>query len=419
MNVLVVGSGGREHALAWKIARSPQVKRVLIAPGNAGTLECGVNVDVAADEVDGIVALAQERAIDLVVVGPEAPLVKGLVDRLTKLGIAVFGPTQSAAELEGSKAFAKKFMARHRIPTAEFAEFTELDAAVRYVRDHRKPQVVKADGLAAGKGVVVCDDAAQAEAAVRNILGDKAFGAAGARVVIEERLQGVEVSILAISDGREVIPLATARDHKRALDGDQGPNTGGMGAYSPAPDVSPALEKKILETVLQPTIAGMREDGREYRGVLYAGLMIDGSDIQVLEYNARFGDPETQPLLFRMKSDILPLLAGSARGDLRGVAVEWEPRASACVVMAAENYPADSKKGDAIEGLAAAAHIADAKVFHAGTKMDDGRVVTNGGRVLGVTALGADVRAAALRAYEACEKIRWRGARYRKDIGMR
>ena len=420
MRVLVVGSGGREHALAWKIRRSELVKELFIAPGNAGTREEGTNVDVKAEDVRGIITLAKEKAIDLVVVGPEAPLVAGLVDALAAEKIAAFGPTAAAAELEGSKAYTKRFLARHGIPTAEYGEFTDLAEALRYVRARpRKPQVVKADGLAAGKGVFVCDDVAQAESALTQILGDKSFGSAGARVVVEERLLGVEVSCLALADGTNVLPLATARDHKRAFDGDQGPNTGGMGAYSPAPDVTAAIEQKILDRVLKPTIAGMRADGRPYRGVLYAGLMLVDGEPLVLEFNARFGDPETQPLLYRITNDLVPALIGSARGDLEGASISWDSRAASCVVMAAGGYPADVKKGDAIEGLAEAAKIPDVHVFHAGTKLQDGKVVTAGGRVLGVTALGADVRAAALRAYEACGKIRWAGARYRKDIGVR
>ena len=345
---------------------------------------------------------------------------KGLVDALAAEKILAFGPTAAAAELEGSKAYTKRFLARHLIPTAAYGEFTELAEAIAYVRARpTTPQVVKADGLAAGKGVFVCDDAAQAESALVQILGDKTFGAAGARVVVEERLLGVEVSCLAIADGSRVIPLATARDHKRAFDGDAGPNTGGMGVYTPAPDVTPDIQKKIFDRVLQPAIDGMKKDGRPYRGVLYAGIMLVGGEPLVLEFNARFGDPETQPLLFRMTSDLVPLLLGSARGSLEGANVEWDARAAACVVMAAGGYPGDVTKGDVIEGLDAAATIADCHVFHAGTAWKDGRAVTAGGRVLGVTALGADVRAAALRAYEACAKIRWSGARYRKDIGVR
>jgi len=418
MKVLVVGAGGREHALAWKISRSPLVKQILIAPGNAGTREVGENVSVKAEDVPGLVGLAREKKVDLVVVGPEAPLVAGLADALAAEKILVFGPTKAGAELEGSKAFAKQFLVRHRIPTAEYGEFTDLDAAVKYVRARKAPQVVKADGLAAGKGVFVCDDAAGAEKALREVLGG-GFGTAGARVVVEERIDGIEVSCLALSDGSKVIPLATARDHKRAFDGDQGPNTGGMGAYSPAPDVDAALEKKILETVLQPAIDGMRADGRPYRGVLYAGLMLRGRDAFVLEFNARFGDPETQPLLFRMASDLVPALMGCAKGDLGGTKIEWEKRAATCVVMCAGGYPGDYGKGDVISGLEEAAKVADAKVFHAGTALKDGKVVTAGGRVLGVTALGDTPKAAAARAYEACAKISWNGARYRRDIAAR
>ena len=421
MRVLVVGGGGREHALAWKIRRSPLVRELLIAPGNAGTREEGENVAVPAEDVPALVRLAKERAVDLVVVGPEAPLVKGLVDALSAEKILAFGPTAAAAELEGSKAYTKRFLERHRIPTAAYGEFERLDDALAYVRARPDtPQVVKADGLAAGKGVFVCDDLAQAEAALRTILGEKSFGSAGARVVVEERLRGVEVSCLAIADGTNVLPLATARDHKRAFDGDEGPNTGGMGAYSPAPDVTPDIERKILERVLRPTIEGMRADGRPYRGVLYAGLMLVGGEPLVLEFNARFGDPETQPLLFRLASDLVPALLGSARGDLSAVTIEWDPRAASCVVMAAGGYPGEVRKGDVIEGLADAAKVPDAHVFHAGTSLSkDGAVLTAGGRVLGVTALGADVRSAALTAYEAVKKIRWNGARWRSDIGVR
>ncbi len=417
MKVLVVGGGGREHALAWKISRSPLVKSVIVAPGNGGTAREHENAPVKAEDVPGIVALAKERRVDFVVVGPEAPLVAGLADRLVEEKIPVFGPSAKAAQLEGSKAFAKAFMKRHAIPTADYAELDDLSKAIDYVRSRKVPQVVKADGLAAGKGVFVCSTNEEAEKAVRAVLSEGVVGSAGARVVIEDRLPGVEVSMLALTDGEAILPLATARDHKRAFDRDEGPNTGGMGAYSPARDVTPEMERRIFETVLRPTVAGMKKDGIPYRGVLYAGLMMDRGEPKVLEFNARFGDPETQPLLFRMSGDIVPALLACAQGGLGKVKLEWDPRAAACVVMVAEAYPGDVRKGDAIEGLDEAAKVADCKVFHAGTALKDGAVVTSGGRVLGVTALGADVRAAAKRAYEAVDRIRWKGARARRDIG--
>jgi len=420
MNVLVVGGGGREHALAWKISRSPLLKELTVAPGNAGTAAIAANVDVKADDVAGLVALAKEKRVDLVVVGPEAPLVAGLCDRLEAERIPVFGPSAKAAELEGSKAFAKAFMSRHDVPTAPFGEFTDLDEALRWIRTRDERLVVKADGLAAGKGVIVCDSRAEAESAVREVLSGRAVGAAaGARVVIERRLGGVEVSLLALTDGKAIVPLAAARDHKRAFDGDQGPNTGGMGAFSPVPDVDEDVMRQVLDRVLWPTVQGMASEGRPYRGVLYAGLMMESGQPWVLEFNARFGDPETQPLLARMKSDLLPLLHACATGRLEGKRVEWDARAAACVVMVAEGYPSTVRTGDVIEGLDAAAAVPDALVFHAGTKLDaHRRAVTAGGRVLGVTGLGSDVRAAAKAAYAACEKISWPGARYRKDIGM-
>ena len=419
MKVLVVGGGGREHALAWKISRSPKLKELFVAPGNAGTAAIATNVDVKADDVEGVVRLAREKAFALVVVGPEAPLVAGLADRLAREGIPVFGPSARAAELEGSKAFAKAFMSRHDVPTAPFGEFTDLDEAIAYIRTRDERLVVKADGLAAGKGVIVCDDRAQAEAAVHEVLSGRAVGkAAGARVVIERRLSGVEVSILALTDGKAIVPLAAARDHKRAFDGDQGPNTGGMGAYSPVADVDEDVVRQVLDRVLWPTVQGMASEGRPYKGVLYAGIMMEAGQPWVLEFNARFGDPETQPLMARMKSDVLPLLHACATGALEGKKVEWDARAAACVVMVAEGYPAAVRSGDVIEGLDAAAKVPDVTVFHAGTKLDgQGRAVTAGGRVLGVTGLGSDVRSAAKAAYAACGKISWQGARYRRDIG--
>jgi len=419
MRILVVGSGGREHALAWKISRSPLVRELFAAPGNPGIARVAKPVALDTRDVDAIARFARENQIDLVVVGPEGPLVAGLADVVAKQGIAVFGPSAAAAEIEGSKAFAKDVMQAAGIPTAEYAAFTDLASAAAYARARGGKVVVKADGLAAGKGVVVCGDPAEAEAALRAMLVEGAHGAAGAKVVVEERLEGPEASCIAFTDGERVRMLAAAQDHKRIFDGDRGPNTGGMGAFSPTPNVGPDLLADVERAVLLPAVREMARRGRPFRGALYAGLMLTPKGPRILEFNARLGDPETQPILMRMRNDIVPALLATARGDLSGVALEFDARAAVGVVLAAEGYPGKVTSGDAIEG-ADAAFPDDVQVFHAGTtRSQDGRVVTSGGRVLTVCALGDGLDDAARRAYEAIGRIRFRGMQYRKDIGKR
>lgn len=420
--VLVVGGGGREHALAWKLAQSPKVSRVLVAPGNAGTAiePLCENVAVAAEDVDGLLALADREAVALTVVGPEAPLAAGIVDRFRDAGLKCFGPTAAGAQLESSKAFAKAFMERHGIPTAAYAEFTDTDAALTYLREQGAPIVIKADGLAAGKGVVVAQTLEQAEAAVRDMLDDGSFGAAGAKVVIEEFLPGEEASFIVMAAGDAVVEFASSQDHKPALDGDRGPNTGGMGAYSPAPVVTPDIHATIRRDVIDRALAGFAADGIEYLGFLYAGLMIDpNGGVKVLEFNCRLGDPETQPLLSRLDSDLFDLCLAAVDGHLGLMSARWNPQAALGVVMAAGGYPGVYDKGQVIEGLEAAAGTG-AKVFHAGTALDaDGQVVTAGGRVLCVTAVGDDVAAAQAGAYAAADKICWEGVHLRRDIGAK
>jgi phosphoribosylamine--glycine ligase len=421
MKILIIGGGGREHALAWKIAQSPKAEKVFIAPGNAGTAreaKCQ-NVALAAEDLDGLLHFAQQNGIDLTVVGPEAPLVLGVVDRFRAAGLRIFGPTQAAAQLEGSKAFAKDFLARHKIPTTAYDSFTDVAAAEAYIKKSGAPIVVKADGLAAGKGVIIAQTVEEAIAAVHEMLAGNAFGKAGQRVVIEEFLQGEEASFIVMVDGGHILPLATSQDHKRAGDGDTGPNTGGMGAYSPAPVVTPEIHARIMREVIRPTVDGMRAEGRPYTGFLYAGLMIgrDGAP-RVLEFNCRFGDPETQPVMLRLRSDFVELIEAALAGRLDTVQAHWDRRASLGVVMAAGGYPGAYDKGEVITGLPQQA-AEDCKVFHAGTALRDSTVVTNGGRVLCVTALGATVGAAQKRAYETVRKIHWRGVYYRTDIGWR
>ncbi|MFC4726708.1 phosphoribosylamine--glycine ligase [Coralloluteibacterium thermophilus] len=422
MKLMVIGSGGREHALAWKLAQSPRVDEVLVAPGNAGTAReprCR-NVPVRADDIDALLALAQAEAVDLTVVGPEVPLVKGVVDRFRAAGLRVFGPTAAAAQLEGSKAFAKDFLAQHRIPTAHYAVFTDTTAALAHLHQVGAPIVIKADGLAAGKGVVVAATLEEACDAVRDMLGGNAFGEAGARVVIEEFLEGEEASFICMVDGAHVLPMATSQDHKRVGDGDTGPNTGGMGAYSPAPVVTPEVHARVLREVVEPTVRGMAADGVPFTGFLYAGLMIDAQGApKVIEFNVRFGDPETQPVMLRLKSDLLELVEAALDGRLDTVTADWDPRPALGVVMAARNYPGTPDTGDAISGLDAPVP-ADSRVFHAGTRLDeDGRVLTAGGRVLTVCALGEDIAAAQRAAYAAVGRIGWAGAFHRSDIGWR
>ncbi|MBF0483837.1 MAG: phosphoribosylamine--glycine ligase [Candidatus Omnitrophica bacterium] len=417
MKILVIGSGGREHALVWKIKQSPHAEKIFCAPGNGGIAALAECIDIKADDVAGILAFAKKEKIDLTVVGPEVPLVLGIVDAFEQAGLCIFGPTQNAAELEGSKIFAKEFMKEMGIPTAEFAAFDNIVEAKEYLKTSAFPVVVKADGLAAGKGVVICKNEQEAIAALDQIMGEKIFKDAGAKVVIEEFLEGEEVSVLAISDGTHFVMLDSAQDHKRIFDNDQGPNTGGMGAYSPAPVLTAELKDEVAKKVIAPTVRGMQRRASPFVGVIYAGLMITPRGPMVLEYNARFGDPETQAVLPRLKTDLVDVLMAACNDTLDKIHLEWDSRPAVCVVMAAKGYPGDYPKGDMILGLDAAAKIKDAVVFHAGTVSKDGGVVTAGGRVLGVTALGVDIKSAIAQAYEAVSKISWGGAYFRKDIG--
>ena len=422
MKVLVIGAGGREHALAWKLAHSERVTEVLVAPGNAGTAtetKCR-NVDVKATDIDGLVALVRAERVEVTIVGPEGPLVAGVVDRFRSESLRIFGPTAAAAQLEGSKAFAKDFLARHGIPTAHYAVHTDVDAALEYLRSTGAPIVVKADGLAAGKGVIVAMTLEEAEDAVRDMLSGNAFGSAGARVVIEEFLEGEEASFISMVDGKTALPMATSQDHKRVGDGDTGPNTGGMGAYSPAPVVTPEVHARVMREVVEPTVRGMAADGVPFTGFLYAGLMIDASGApKVIEFNVRFGDPETQPVMLRLQSDLLDLVDAAIDGQLARAEARWNPRPSLGVVMAAAHYPDMPKRGDMIRGLEVSPPMGS-KIFHAGTAFDaDGRVVTAGGRVLCVCALGDTVSEAQREAYAALAPIAWEGEFHRHDIGWR
>ncbi|UYA58514.1 Phosphoribosylamine--glycine ligase [Pectobacterium sp. F1-1] len=421
MNILVIGNGGREHALAWKAAQSPLAKRVYVAPGNAGTaLEPALtNVDIAATDIPALVTFAQENHIDLTIVGPETPLVLGVVDAFQNAGLKIFGPTQGAAQLEGSKAFTKDFLARHNIPTAEYQNFTEVEPALAYVRSKGAPIVIKADGLAAGKGVIVAMTLQEAENAIQDMLAGNAFGDAGHRIVVEEFLDGEEASFIVMVDGKNVLPMATSQDHKRVGDKDTGPNTGGMGAYSPAPVVTDEIHQRVMDQVIWPTVNGMAAEGNTYVGFLYAGLMIsaDGQP-KVIEFNCRFGDPETQPIMLRLRSDLVELCLAACDGSLDQKDSIWDERPSLGVVLAAGGYPADYNTGDVISGLPQQ-DAEDGKVFHAGTKLNGIDVVTNGGRVLCVTALGNTVAEAQQRAYEIAAGIQWQGVFCRKDIGYR
>ena len=420
MKILIVGGGGREHALAWKCAQSPRVRQVFVAPGNAGTaLESNIsNVDIAADDINALLEFAAREDVELTVIGPEGPLVAGIVDRFAAANRPCFGPTRAAARLEGSKAFTKEFLKRHGIPTASYATFTAADFDADYVRAQRVPLVVKADGLAAGKGVIICDTHESAIATATAILGGS-FGAAGNTIVIEEFLQGEEVSFIVVAHDQQVIPLATSQDHKRRDDGDFGPNTGGMGAYSPAPIVTPALHARIMREVIRPTLRGLAGDGNPYTGFLYAGLMIGEDGVpKVLEFNCRFGDPETQPILMRLKSDLVALCEAARTGTLDDFDVQWDARAALGVVMAAGGYPDAYRKGDTIDGLEAAVRL-PGKVFHAGTRFDGSRVVTAGGRVLCAVGLGDTVGAAQQQAYALVDAIHWDLVQYRRDIGYR
>ncbi len=419
MKVLVVGGGGREHALVWKIAQSQKVTKVYCAPGNAGISEQATIVPIKANDLNGLLEFALKEKIDLTVVGPEDPLTQGIVDLFESKGVSIFGASRKAAEIEGSKAFAKEMMRKYHIPTAAYEIFDNRNEAVKYIRKRGAPIVVKADGLAGGKGVIICKTIEEAIQSVDKIMVEKIFGEAGKRVVVEEYLIGEEASYIAFTDGKAILPMASSQDHKSVFDGDQGPNTGGMGAYSPAPVVTDEVNENIIQKVLRPIIYGMGEEGRIYKGVLYAGLMIHNGHPKVLEFNARFGDPETQPVLMRMKGDIVPILEACMKGTLSQHQIEWDYRASVCVVMASKGYPGDYDKGKAIKGLREVSRAEGVFVFHAGTALKDNQIITDGGRVLGVTGLGEDISRAIERTYQAVEMISWEGVHYRADIGQK
>jgi phosphoribosylamine---glycine ligase len=421
MNILIIGNGGREHALAWKAAQSPLADKVYVAPGNAGTArEPGIeNISIASDDIAALLKFAQDNNIGLTIVGPEAPLVAGIVDEFSAAGLKIFGPSRGAAQLEGSKAFTKDFLARHQIPTAAYGNFTDENEAIAYVKKQGAPIVIKADGLAAGKGVILAQTEDEAIAAIKDMLSGNKFGDAGARVVVEEFLQGEEASFICMVDGKNILPMASSQDHKARDDGDKGPNTGGMGAYSPAPVVTPEIHARIILDVIEPTVRGMADEGNPFTGFLYAGVMIDSDGVpKVLEYNVRFGDPETQPIMFRMKSDLVQHCLDALDGTLDQTITEWDARVSLGVVLAAGGYPDSYNKGDLIDGLDNC-DTEISKVFHAGTTEKDNQVVTNGGRVLCAVALGDNVTQAQARAYETVKKIHWDNMYYRSDIGYR
>ena len=415
MRVLILGSGGREHALAWKIAQSPKVNKIYCAPGNAGTASVAENIDISPDNIQALLNFALIKGIGLTVVGPEQPLVKGIADSFEESGLRVFGPSQKAAEIEGSKVFCKDLMKKYGIPSARYESFDSLEK-VKLFTQKDEPVVVKASGLAAGKGVILCSNSEEAKIAIKSIMQDKAFGNAGDQVVVEEFLTGQEVSLLAFTDGKTVLPLDSAQDHKAAFDGDKGPNTGGMGAYSPASVFTEELKQQVIDEIMLPTVRAMAKENRYYRGILYAGLMLTESGPKVLEFNARFGDPETQPIMMRVKSDIVPIFEACIDGTLSTQILEWKREPTVCVVMAAKGYPGSYQKGKEIRGLNLEENQ-QAVVFHAGTKLTNGKVLTNGGRVLGVTALGSDINQAIEKAYSIVGKIKWDGIHYRKDIG--
>ncbi|MGO0123323.1 phosphoribosylamine--glycine ligase [Desulfothermobacter acidiphilus] len=419
MRVLVVGGGGREHALVWKLAQSPRVERLFCAPGNAGIEMLATCVPIRATDMEGLLELVRREKIDLTVVGPEGPLAAGIVDRWESEGLKIFGPERRAAALEASKVFAKEFLQRHGIPTARAAVFSAPDAARAYVRSLGAPCVVKADGLAAGKGVVVAATVAEAERAIEDMMVRRVFGAAGEKVLIEEKLEGEEASVIALTDGRSVLPLLPAQDHKAVYDGDQGPNTGGMGAYAPAPVVGESTLQRVCQEILEPVVRGLAAEGVVYRGALYAGLMLTKDGPKVLEFNVRFGDPETQPLLYLLQSDLLPALEATREGRLDEVELSWHPGAALCVVLAAAGYPGAARLGDEIQGLEELAAEEEVMVFHAGTKREDGRWLTAGGRVLNVTARGRNLLEARERAYQAVKRLSFAGMHYRRDIGLK
>ena len=419
MKVLVIGSGGREHALVWKISQSQRVKEVFCAPGNGGIARQAQCLDIAATDLEGLARFCKENKIDLTVVGPELPLTMGIVDLFQKEGLRIFGPSKAAAQLEGSKAFAKDLLRHYNIPSAEYQVFTKRDEAVAYIKKQGAPIVVKADGLAAGKGVFVASTVEEALAALAAIMIKRKFGEAGDRVVIEERLEGEEASFIAFSDGKQVLPLASSQDHKAVYDNDQGPNTGGMGAYSPAPVVTPDVHNRIMEEIMIPCIKALAAEGLPYCGVLYAGLMIKEGEPKVLEFNCRLGDPETQPIVMRMQGDLVPVMEACIEGDLTGVEIAWDPRAAVCVVMASQGYPGSYEKGKPIHGLEKAEMMPGVHCFHSGTAIKDGKYLTAGGRVLGVTGLGTGIKEAMELTYQACAAISWEGVHYRTDIGKK
>jgi phosphoribosylamine---glycine ligase len=419
MKILVIGGGGREHALVWKLSQSPRVEQIYAAPGSDGIGESAEVITIGIEDIDGLAAFAEKNHIDLTVVGPELPLTLGIAELFQKRGLKIFAPGRAAARLEGSKAFAKEILHENRIPTAAFGAFTDAAAAKKFLESLKPPYVIKADGLAAGKGVLICARRAEAEAAIDDVLTRRVFGAAGDKVVIEEFLEGEEASFIVLTDGAHILPLASSQDHKRVFDADQGPNTGGMGAYSPAPVVTPEMHRRIMDEILYPMLKGLQRRGIDYRGTLYAGLMLTAGGPKVLEFNARFGDPECQPLMLRLKSDLVPLLEAAIDGRLDHIQAEWYDDAAVCVVLTAGGYPGEYSKGQEIHGLEKLQGWRSGAVFHAGTTKKDGRWLTNGGRVLGVTARGANIAAAAAEAYRAVDEISWEGMHYRKDIAHR
>ena len=419
MRILVIGSGGREHALVWKLSQSPKVEKIYCAPGNAGIGEIAELAPIGVEEIDKLAAFAEKEKIDLTVVGPELPLTLGISELFQKKGLRIFGPGREAAKLEGSKAFAKEILQENRIPTAAFAAFSDAAAARKYLATQKPPYVIKADGLAAGKGVLICASRQEAENAIDDILTRRLFGAAGDKVVIEEFLEGEEASFIVLTDGEHILPLASSQDHKRVFDRNEGPNTGGMGAYSPAPAVTPEIHRRIMEEILQPLLRGLKKKGIHYRGVLYVGLMLTADGPKVLEFNARFGDPECQPLMLRLKSDLVPLIEATIDGRLDQINAEWKNASAVCVVLTSGGYPGSYDKGKEIKGLEALKNWPRGCVFHAGTVKKDGRWLTSGGRVLGVTALGVDIKTAVAEVYRAVAQIGWEGMHYRKDIAQR
>jgi len=419
MKVLIIGGGGREHALAWKISQSPKVTKIYAAPGNAGIARIAECAPIKVEDIACLLAFAKSKAVDLTIVGPEGPLSQGIVDQFEKAGLRIFGPSGKAAEIEGSKRFSKDLMKKYHIPTAEYGVFTDKSKAEAYVREKGAPIVVKADGLAAGKGVVVAETVEEALKALDLIMSQKAFGSAGDRVVIEECLRGEEASFMAFADGKTVVPMASSQDHKRVFDGDKGPNTGGMGAYSPAPIVTTQLERKVMDTIMIPTVQAMEKERRFFKGILYAGLMIHNGEAKVLEFNARFGDPETQPIMARLDTDLIDIIEAILDGNLSKIDIKWKPESAVCVVMASGGYPGEYVKGREIKGLDQAALKKNVTVFHSGTSLKEGKIVTDGGRVLGVTGIGLSVADAIKNAYTGVREISFEGAHYRKDIGAR